>query len=137
LVKFLIRPLTCDKENIRVILSLRSCRFSYSLVWISYQSQAEGKFEIFASISLILFFRRKFREEKKFRIGNTSFWKSKLKTIVKRVNKPVTLTSSILVNLWTPLLQISPSSLRSPLHQHVQFHCLTVRSFRSTIRYQT
>jgi len=50
-------------------------------------------------------------------IKGMKFWRkktrlsgrSKFKTIVKRVNKPLTLTLRILLFLWTPQLQISPS----------------------------
>jgi len=60
--------------------------------------------------------------------------RSKFQYIVKKVNKLVSLTLWIPVYLYTPSLQISASSQRRVLHQHVQSHSLPAPPFRSTIR---
>jgi len=52
--------------------------------------------------------------------------RSEFQNIVKKVNKPVPLTLRIVVYLNTPQFQISPSSPRIVLHQHVQSHSLPV-----------
>jgi hypothetical protein len=104
-------------------IAVRDYIFSFKLKFeLVFRDMQKERWKSLLASNLVycqkrILYKRKFRRTE-MRLSE----RSEFQNIVKKVNKPVSLTLRIVEYLYKPQFQISPSSLRIVLHQHVQSH---------------